>query len=515
MNTIIKGYIVDNNGAPISGVKVNLTSDPGSVYGPPPTYNVNNGGVITFNQQGTQLTPILSLPSGQIITGTSSNSLPPEELAKELLLNVESSLNLQSGTLTFTEGRPTSNYKKIDDSKKTNNKGEWEFTYPSTDINPKIIKIIFSKSKYDLKTIDKPIITQSTTDLITIDIARVTLQPTAEVTDKESAKIIQETNNAESKETKSNSKPSVEGIIAETINNKKEELKRKLIPFILKLILPFGALALQAILAKLPQSEIAKLANCPSQATIQQLVNKRNKLVKQINNLYNLVTKITKALKIVNIVIIALKIGLLAVAAIPPPTFPGAVSVLNSKLSKLLDIAGVGVSLLTITVATFGAFLGIILNLLNSLDFLLQKCSEDNAQAQAEIQADAILKSQNITPSDPNYELIKKTEVQTQLKSVQNLYLEQISDEINALASDTIEGLQQSQPNDINTYKGFKLEVKINEKNTSQFIQRYAQALDKNNVPVLKTEPSFASDPQVLIDQLKFIIDSNPNITAE
>ena len=58
----------------------------------------------------------------------------------------------------------------------------------------------------------------------------------------------------------------------------------------------------------------------------------------KINNLYNLVTKITKALKIVNIVIIALKVGLLAVAAIPPPTFPGAVSVLNSKLSKLFGI---------------------------------------------------------------------------------------------------------------------------------------------------------------------------------
>ena len=64
-------------------------------------------------------------------------------------------------------------------------------------------------------------------------------------------------------------------------------------------------------------------------------------------------------------------------------------------------------------------------------------------------------------------------------------------------------------------YKGFKLEVVINEKNTSEYIQRYAQALTKQGVPVLKTEPSFASDPQVLINQLKFIIDSNPNLTAE
>lgn len=506
MNTIIKGYIVDNAGAPISGVKVNLTSDPGSDFGPPPTYKVNNGGIITFSQSGPNYYAVLSNPDGKVINGDPSPSTY-DVLAKELLLQIESSLNLSPGTLTYTEGQPTSNYKKIDDTKKTNNKGEWEFTYPSTDINPKIIKIIFSKQKYDLKTIDKPIITQSSPDLITIDVARITLQPTAEVTDKETAKIIQDSNDAESKETKATAKQSVEGIIAETINNKKEELKRKLIPFILKLILPFGALALQAILAKLPQSEIAKLANCPSQATIQKLVDKRNKLVKQINNLYNLVTKITKALKIANLVIIALKIGLLAVAAIPPPTFPGAVAVLNSKLAKLIDLAGIGVSLLTITIATFGAFLGTILNLLNSLDFLLQKCSEDNAKAQAIKNVEEA----GIKPTDPEY----ATAVESQLKSIQDLYLEQISDEINALASSTIESLQQSQPNDTNTYKGFKLELKIDEKNESKFIKRYAQALNVQGVPVLKTESSFASDPNVLISQLKFIIDSNPNLTAQ
>ena len=55
----------------------------------------------------------------------------------------------------------------------------------------------------------------------------------------------------------------------------------------------------------------------------------------------------------------------------------------------------------------------------------------------------------------------------------------------------------------------------INEKNTSKYIQRYAQAVNSQGIPVLKTEPSFASDPAVLISQLKFIIDSNPNITAE
>ena len=95
---------------------------------------------------------------------------------------------------------------------------------------------------------------------------------------------------------------------------------------------------------------------------------------------------------------------------------------------------------------------------------------------------------------------------------VKNDNFESLNNEINALANSTVESTQTP---DGNIYKGFKLEIVINEKNTSKFIQRYAQALTKQGVPVLKTDPSFASNPQVLIDQLKFIIDSNPNLTAE
>jgi hypothetical protein len=128
------------------------------------------------------------------------------------------------------------------------------------------------------------------------------------------------------------------------------------------------------------------------------------------------------------------------------------------------------VSILTITSATIGVLLGTVIQILNQLDVLLAQCAVD-----------------------------------------QNMDLEQLNNEINALSNATVTATQSEN----NTYKGFTLEVKINEKNTSNFIQRFAQASNKQGVPVLKTEPSFASDPTVLIDQLKFIIDSNPNITAE
>jgi hypothetical protein len=150
-------------------------------------------------------------------------------------------------------------------------------------------------------------------------------------------------------------------------------------------------------------------------------------------------------------------------------------------LSLLLKKAGVIVNALTITAATFGAFLAVILDYLSKFDILLQSCT------------------QKIIETDPEFEI----------------FLESISDEITALSSATSEALQANGPNAVNTYKGFKLEIKIDEKNDSKYTKRYAQALTTQGVAVLRTESSFASDPQVLLDQLRFIIDSNPNLSAQ
>ena len=156
-----------------------------------------------------------------------------------------------------------------------------------------------------------------------------------------------------------------------------------------------------------------------------------------------------------------------------PPTTVGLQNIASDALQilkELLKKANLAIDMITIAIGTLGVFLGTIIGYLSGLDSLLQQCAVD-----------------------------------------QNMDLEQLNNEINALSNPTVTVAQSEN----NTYKGFSLEVKINEKNTSKFIQRFAQALNKQGVPVLKTEPSFASDPSVLISQLKFIIDSNPNLTAE
>jgi hypothetical protein len=258
-----------------------------------------------------------------------------------------------------------------------------------------------------------------------------------------------------------------------SINLKKEDLKKTLIPFVIALLAKFGPTVLQAIITELPLDQLKDLISCPAQNEVLSIINKRNKLAKQINDVYQTVTITSKVLAGVNIAIAAIQVGIAATSIIPYPLPPG-VPIAVSELKDQLKKAQVTVSVLTITLASFGVVLGLILKLLKSLDQLVQQCAQD-----------------------------------------QNIPFTTINNELNLLVNQST-GVSNSAVIAVdNTYKGFTLEIKLDETNTTQYKKRYAQALNRQGVPVLKTESSFASDPQVLIDQLKFIIDSNPNLTAE
>ncbi len=77
--------------------------------------------------------------------------------------------------------------------------------------------------------------------------------------------------------------------------------------------------------------------------------------------------------------------------------------------------------------------------------------------------------------------------------------------------------LEETGSNIIGSYKGFTFILK--EENNVDYqvgvIKRnYAAGLDKQGVELLRSEASFASDPQILIEELKFIIDRD-NLKAE
>jgi hypothetical protein len=59
----------------------------------------------------------------------------------------------------------------------------------------------------------------------------------------------------------------------------------------------------------------------------------------------------------------------------------------------------------------------------------------------------------------------------------------------------------------ISEYKGYTFEIKTDENNYTPFNKRYAVAINRYGVIILKSESSFASDPNVLINELKFQID--------
>ena len=91
---------------------------------------------------------------------------------------------------------------------------------------------------------------------------------------------------------------------------------------------------------------------------------------------------------------------------------------------------------------------------------------------------------------------------------------------INNLSNEQLQAFINEQRNlqsKFSEYKGFKLEIREEETLGAQqavvvknnIKRKYAVALDKDGVPVLKSDFSFTLDPVDLIEQLKLIIDNN------
>jgi len=377
----------------------------------------------------------------------------------------------------------------------TDKDGNWEMIAPST-YDPKNSTITFSKEGHKIREVTN--IQQTGGDIAGGEnkqyaLPRITVSKTPDITGTATNQLNQEILTEETKLIKQqgNSELSAQERLANSANNKKEELKKTAIPFIIKLLAPFGAVALQAVISKIPLDKIKNQIQCPSQAKILELTNKRNKLVRQVNNAYKTINTLTKTLSATSIAITAIQAGITVIEALPypatgvppiglPPLTSGIIEVTGSgkdKLKEALKKANVVISIVTLSLAAFGAILGIILRLLNNLDALIQQCAQE----------------QDVPFEDINNEL--------------NTFINQSTGISNS------EVIQSTQEN--NTYKGFTLEIKLDETNSIKYPRRFAQALTKTGIPVLKTDSSFASDPQVLLDQLKFIIDSNPQLTAE
>lgn len=279
-------------------------------------------------------------------------------------------------------------------------------------------------------------------------------------------------------------------------------------------------------LSKVGQSIIKKVANkkirisykindlkskfdngCPTNTELVKIINQRNQILTTLTQLKKQITNINKVtnpfktlLTSLNIASKALRLAPLPVAfgapAVALPlgvivTAGSALSKIDSKITRFTSL----IIVFNIIVQYILKTINELLTQLKSLDTLVEKCAVENAQ---NIQSQLPTSTGNVAQAGtvPN-------------SNAASLIINNL---LNIEESGLINQLQSPDSNEVNTYKGFVLEVLLDDKNNTKLPKRYAVAKTPNGIIVLRGESSFSSSVEVLLDEIKFIIDRD-NLT--
>lgn len=426
----------------------------------PPVYTLSNGYVIKFVVTGPKTRAIAFTPEGEIawegdFFGDVQTSI--NFLTEEAIFNIEKLTNTIGGTLSITGSdpiQPTPSPQEEDD-----------------------------EVKFDL-----------------YELGRITLTPVKfDIEEEQSEALIQ----VQLEENAIEKRQAIidmpwESKFTSIFLEQKEKLKRVLLPYVLNLLVEFGSPVVNAILSDTKDPLSGK--RCLSEERLKKVLKKRNKLVRQINSLYKIIRTLTKILKVTNTLIIGIRIGLKVaqgLSAIPGPITPpfvGLKDLWNGLVeqgfydaNEILKRAGVTVTNLTVSTITIGITLGYILKLLGLLDNMIQDCAQE------------------INPETGEFVLS----------------FAEINEEINSFKDPTVEGegdveqpLIDPLTNQPFPYKGFTFEIKNDTSQNFQYPKRYAVARNIQGIQVLRSESSFASNPSILIEELKFVIDRD-NLRAD
>ena len=222
---------------------------------------------------------------------------------------------------------------------------------------------------------------------------------------------------------------------------------------------------------------------CPSQSTIDSIINPINNLLENLNSTATFVEDINKLMQDISTgatvvattsLILDTLIPALTVAADSAPIAPGflvaavdKIDFANKKLifkadgtPKLPEIL-TGIGSVTVATSLVSFYIKEIKSVLEKIIAVVKKCSP----------------STNILALNSSVNTLSKQQ-------------------------------EQSSANQDNLYKGFLLkivEVKFNE----QLNQRKAIAYNGNGIPILETELSFTPNTQILVEELKLIIDES------
>ena len=261
-----------------------------------------------------------------------------------------------------------------------------------------------------------------------------------------------------------------------------EQIKARLIPAILTLLMEFGITKLEEMKGKAFEE---LNATCPADIKgLNNIIKKKNQLTKQLNNIYNSINRIKDFLNIPEKIIstsekaippldIAIKITSFIPSTAVTPIPVGPILLATEGIKLLKDLIKVNKNKILGGVLNLDILLGElkkVLNLLNMLDTLVQGCAQEiGDKTDGEV----------LTQTDITQELIDSTETQSnQLSPV------------------------------VTNVNGFDMGVET-EITGDPLKRRRATAKNKEGVVVLTGEYSYSSNDQILIDELVFYIQQN------
>jgi hypothetical protein len=285
------------------------------------------------------------------------------------------------------------------------------------------------------------------------------------------------------------------------------------------------------------ESEIIKQAGqinpksfCPTKSELIKIINLRNELIRTLTQVKRQVTLLNNTTQPLEPILNALEIAVTLLKSAPIPSAVGGVGIPVGIITTAGDILSTTKTVISTTKLNVNALNTIkdyinntidqILGALKILDILIELCAEKISKD--EVLTSSLTGTGTGTGTGNGTGTGIGTETGTGIggntgvnngnvggTGTNNLLLNNL---LNIEDSGLINQLQSPSSNDVNTYKGFKLEIVLDDKNNARFPKRYAVAKTPNGIVVLRGESSFASSVDVLLNEIKFIIDRD-NLT--
>jgi hypothetical protein len=246
-------------------------------------------------------------------------------------------------------------------------------------------------------------------------------------------------------------------------------IKMTLLPAILTQLAEFGITkASEALGEKFGDLNITCPANIDE---LNRIINRKNRLVKALNNIYNFLKTVKIGVEIADKVLLASEIVVItlqALASIPstvatpiPSSVSNVVEEIKRQIKKYKLISSSTLLVLSILIELINR----VLQYLSLLDNLIQECALEKSLPQEQISEDLLLSTQQ-----------------------QSQQLSPVVTNVN----------------------GFEMDVISEDGETDYDLKRRrAVAKNKSGIIMLKGEPSFSSNDQILIDELVFYIQQN------